>query len=148
MMSTEDLPQKQFHALLAWYSTLQADTVCQVGQFYAAEARFKDPFNEVTGVANIASIFDHMFATTNNPRFLIDQRIMQHQQAFVTWTFKFELKNRAYQIVGGSHFVFNDMGMVILHRDYWDAAEELFQKLPVVGAPIRWLRKQFALPKG
>jgi hypothetical protein len=37
-------------------------------------------------------------------------------------------------------------GLVILHRDYWDAAEELLQKLPIVGAPIRWLRKKFALP--
>ncbi|MET3106813.1 hypothetical protein AAKU67_002656 [Oxalobacteraceae bacterium GrIS 2.11] len=33
--------------------------------------------------------------------------------------------------------------MVTDHRDYWDAAEELFQKLPLIGAPIRWLRRQF-----
>ncbi|TDR27840.1 nuclear transport factor 2 family protein [Hydromonas duriensis] len=147
MKTTDDLMQQRLHALLAWYSGLQAHTVCQAGDFYAVNARFKDPFNDVIGVANIVSIFDHMFTTTNNPRFLIDQRIIQHQQAFVTWTFEFELRGRLYQIVGGSHFVFNDDGLVVLHRDYWDAAEELLQKLPVVGAPIRWLRKRFALPQ-
>jgi hypothetical protein len=49
-----------------------------------------------------------------------------------------------YEIAGASHFRFNHEGLVTLHRDYWDAAEELLQKLPVVGAPIRWLRRRFA----
>jgi hypothetical protein len=140
------LMQQPLDALLAWYSSLQADTVKLAEQFYAAEARFKDPFNDVQGVANVVAIFQHMFATTQHPRFIINERILQHQQAFVTWTFEFELQGRAYQIVGGSHLVFNAAGLVILHRDYWDAAEELLQKLPIVGAPIRWLRKKFALP--
>lgn len=140
------LIQKSLDTLLAWYTSLQTDTVKLAEQFYAAEARFKDPFNDVHGVANVVAIFQHMFATTQHPRFVINERILQHQQAFVTWTFEFELQGRPYQIVGGSHLVFNEAGLVILHRDYWDAAEELLQKLPVVGVPIRWLRSKFALP--
>ncbi|MFN7856697.1 MAG: nuclear transport factor 2 family protein, partial [Acidovorax sp.] len=33
-------------------------------------------------------------------------------------------------------------GLVALHRDYWDAAEELYEKLPVVSALMRWLKKR------
>ena len=33
--------------------------------------------------------------------------------------------------------------MVIEHRDYWDAVEELLQKLPLIGTPIRWLCRRF-----
>ncbi|WP_297572775.1 nuclear transport factor 2 family protein [uncultured Deefgea sp.] len=131
--------------LLNWYSTLTPDTVQFAKQFYAANARFKDPFNEVTGVPAIESIFKHMFATTDNPRFIIGETIAQNQQAFVTWTFEFSLKGKPYQIVGGSHLVFDEAGLVTLHRDYWDAAEELLQKLPIIGAPIRWLRKRFSV---
>lgn len=29
-----------------------------------------------------------------------------------------------------------------MHRDYWDAAEELYEKLPVLGDLMRWLRRQ------
>jgi hypothetical protein len=29
-----------------------------------------------------------------------------------------------------------------VHRDYWDAAEELYEKLPVVGSLMRWLKRQ------
>jgi hypothetical protein len=32
--------------------------------------------------------------------------------------------------------------LVTLHRDYWDAAEELYEKLPVVGGAMRWLKKR------
>jgi hypothetical protein len=38
----------------------------------------------------------------------------------------------------------DDQGRVSLHRDYWDAAEELYEKLPVVGALMRWLRRRIA----
>ena len=31
-------------------------------------------------------------------------------------------------------------GRILLHRDYWDAAEELYEKIPLVGALMRWLK--------
>ena len=128
--------------LLHWYETLSPETLGQVAQLYRADATFKDPFNEVRGIAPITAIFAHMFATTANPRFVIGETIEQGQQAFVTWVFHFSLKGKDYSIVGGSHLAFDEEGLVRLHRDYWDAAEELLQKLPVIGGPIRWLRRQ------
>jgi steroid delta-isomerase len=41
---------------------------------------------------------------------------------------------------------FDDAGRVAWHRDYWDAAEELYAKLPVVGAVVRMLRRRGAAP--
>jgi len=129
--------------LLEWYSTLTPDKVRLAVDFYHVDARFKDPFNEVQGVASIMHIFDHMFISTQNPRFVMHDRIMQDRQAFVSWTFEFVLKGRKYEIHGASHLKFDAAGKVVEHRDYWDAAEELFQKLPLIGAPVRWLRRQF-----
>ena len=45
-------------------------------------------------------------------------------------------------IRGGSHLVLADDGRIADHRDYWDAAEELYEKLPVVGGLMRWLKKR------
>jgi hypothetical protein len=137
--------REQLNALLDWYATLTPQSVAEVGRFYAADAHFKDPFNDVRGTAAIARLYAHMFVTTSAPRFVIDQRLLDGQQAFVTWTFEFALKGRPYVIVGGSHLHFNVDGLVVSHRDYWDAAEELLQKLPVIGAPIRWLRGLFSV---
>ena len=47
-------------------------------------------------------------------------------------------------IHGASHLQFDDNGRVAVHRDYWDAAEELYEKLPVVGGLMRWLRRRAA----
>lgn len=135
----------QLAALLDWYSHLTPESVGQVSQFYAPNARFKDPFNEVQGVAAIRAIFAHMFETTDAPRFVINEQVCQAQQAFVTWTFEFALKGKHYSVIGASQLKFDEAGRVIEHRDYWDAAEELFQKLPIIGAPIRWLRRQFKI---
>ncbi len=129
--------------LLAWYASLTPDTVARAGQFYAADAQFRDPFNDVRGVPAIEAIFHHMFVTTEQPRFIIGERVVQGQQAFITWQFVFSLRGKAYQVEGGSHLRFNADGLVVMHRDYWDAAEELLAKLPLVGAPIRWLRRRF-----
>ncbi|MYN45883.1 nuclear transport factor 2 family protein [Pseudoduganella sp. FT93W] len=129
--------------LLEWYAALTPQTLAQAARYYAADARFRDPFNDVQGVAAITAIFEHMFATTEHPRFVITGCIVQEQQAFATWIFSFDLRGRHYEIEGGSHLRFDAEGRVSHHRDYWDAAEELLQKLPVVGAPIRWLRRQF-----
>ena len=132
--------------LLDWYSNLTLGSVDLATRFYSTDVRFKDPFNDVQGLSAVQSIFKHMFAVTNSPRFVIASSLIQHNEAFVTWTFMFELKGRSYSIQGGSHLHFNALGLVTLHRDYWDAAEELFQHLPVIGGVIRLLRKQFKVP--
>ncbi len=131
--------------LLAWYETVAPDTLDALPRLYDEQARFKDPFNEVHGHAAIRRIFAHMFETTEAPRFVIHERIVQGDQAFVTWTFHFGLRGHAYTVVGGSHLRFGADGRVTDHRDYWDAAEELFQKLPVIGPMVKWLRGRFAV---
>jgi steroid delta-isomerase len=45
---------------------------------------------------------------------------------------------------GATHLRFNGRGKVVYHRDYWDAAEELYAKLPLLGALMRWLRRRLA----
>jgi len=36
---------------------------------------------------------------------------------------------------------FDAAGKVNYHRDYWDAAEELYEKLPLIGPLMRGLRR-------
>jgi hypothetical protein len=45
-------------------------------------------------------------------------------------------------IRGATHLRFAADGRIAMHRDYWDAAEELYEKLPVVGTLMRWLKRR------
>ncbi|MCX7217481.1 MAG: nuclear transport factor 2 family protein [Burkholderiales bacterium] len=130
--------------IIAWYSTLSPASLPEIHALYAALATFKDPFNQVSGVAAIQQIFLHMFATTENPRFIVVDAFEQGQQAFLSWQFVFGLNGKNYTVNGGTHLRLNQLGQIIEHRDYWDPAEELWQKLPLIGAPVRWLRKKFS----
>ena len=140
--STEDAVTR----VIAFFENLSPADVANIGQFYAPLARFKDPFNEVQGVSAIAAIFAHMFDALEQPRFVVTGRVVQGQQCFLTWDFLFAFKGFEKGVTqtvrGASHLVLDAQGMVTLHRDYWDAAEELYEKLPVVGALMRWLKKR------
>jgi steroid delta-isomerase len=39
---------------------------------------------------------------------------------------------------------FGSDGRVLYHRDYWDAAGELYENLPVIGGLMRWLKQKMA----
>jgi steroid Delta-isomerase len=130
------------------FETLTPASVAALDALYAPEARFKDPFNEVQGVAAIQRIFSDMFEHTEQPRFVITERIEQGAQCFLTWEFRFGFKSfrqgQAQCIRGGSHLVLDADGRIAMHRDYWDAAEELYEKLPMIGALMRWLKRRVA----
>jgi hypothetical protein len=132
--------------LAEYFEKLTPDSVAQLPDLYDGQARFKDPFNEVQGLPEIERIFRHMYVALDGPHFVITGQLVDGPQAFLTWEFRFRFKRfdtQTLQVVrGGSHIVFNDQGLVSLHRDYWDAAEELYEKLPVVGGLMRWLKKR------
>ena len=128
------------------FQSLSPASVEALELLYAPEARFKDPFNDVTGLPEIQRIFSHMFVALENPRFLITGRIVQGSQCFLTWEFRFCFRRfkagHEQCIRGGSHLLLDAAGRITLHRDYWDAAEELYEKLPVIGGMMRWLKRQ------
>ncbi len=134
------------HNLAVFFETLSPHSVAQLNTIYDAQARFKDPFNEVQGLAEIEQIFRHMYVALEQPHFVVTQQVVDGQQAFLTWEFRFRFKRfdtHTLQCVrGASHVVFNAQCLVTMHRDYWDAAEELYEKLPVLGGLMRWLKKR------
>lgn len=132
--------------LASFFETLSPQSVSQLHTVYDAQATFKDPFNEVQGLPEIERIFQHMYVALDQPHFVITGQIVDGAQAFLTWEFRFRFKRfdttTLQTVRGASHVVFNAQGLVTLHRDYWDAAEELYEKLPVVGGVMRWLKKR------
>jgi ketosteroid isomerase-like protein len=132
--------------LQRFFVTLTRESVREVRTLYAADAAFKDPFNDVRGVDRIEHLFAHMFDQVDDPRFTMDDVLVDGDQAFLTWVFHFRRKGSpsALTIRGGSHVRFDAAGRVVLHRDYWDAAEELYEKIPLLGTLMRWLKRQAA----
>ena len=137
--------QAAVERIVARFESLSPHDVTSLAEIYTPDARFKDPFNEVQGVLAIQRVFAHMFESLNGPRFVIRERIVQGRQCFLSWDFSFRMKRFSSQeqvIHGGSHLVLAEDGRIAVHRDYWDAAEELYEKLPVVGGLMKWLKRR------
>ncbi|MDE2394958.1 MAG: nuclear transport factor 2 family protein [Burkholderiales bacterium] len=133
--------------VVAWYERLEPATLAQIDALYAADASFKDPFNEVRGRAAIRALFEHMFRQIEAPRFVFHRAVAQGDTAFLTWTMLYGRADgaRAGQAIRGcTELRFDAEGRVALHRDYWDAAEELYEKLPLIGALMRALKRRIA----
>ena len=130
--------------LIDFFETLTPDSAHQLSRVYTDDVWFKDPFNEVSGVAEVTRIFTHMFEQVDAPRFVVTQRVLQGEHAFLTWDFLFRMKRHsgAEQCIrGATHLRFGADGRADFHRDYWDAAEELYEKLPLLGSLMRWLKR-------
>lgn len=135
-------------ALVTFYEQLTPEDVARLPEFYTEDAFFKDPFNEVGNVAAIQRIFRHMFTQVAEPRFVVSETMVEADRAMLVWEFHFRRggsgKGRPELMRGVSHLRFAPDGRVCYHRDYWDTAEELYMKLPVIGSLMRGLRKVLA----
>lgn len=138
--------EPRLQAVAVFFESLSPADLDRIGDLYAPDARFKDPFNEVQGLGAIRAIFAHMFEALHEPRFVVTGGFAQGDEAFLTWDFVFRFKRfdtaSVQTVRGATHLRFAPDGRVTLHRDYWDAAEELYEKLPVVGGLMRWLKRR------
>ena len=116
----------------------------KVGQVYAEDAYFNDTLKELVGVAAIEEYMAHSMEATQSVRARVDDVAVSDGNYYVRWTmeihFKELNKGQVARSVGISHLRFDRSGKIVLHKDYWDAADGLFQYLPVLGRAVRWVK--------
>ena len=138
--------ERSLQKLVDYWQALTPEAVEQLGLVYSHDAYFKDPFNEVRGIPALQQVFRHMFETLHEPRFTILETIHGDNGALLVWDFDFRIRSlqpgRTRRIHGTSHIRFAPDGRVVYHRDYWDAANELYAGLPVVGPLMRFLARR------
>ena len=133
--------------VITFFEHLQASDLPRMGEVYASNATFKDPFNTVEGLHAVSTIFAHMFKRVQAPKFVVNDAALQGDAAFLVWDFSCRMrtgKQEVFTIHGASHLRFDAAGLVSYHRDYWDAAEEVYEKVPVLGAFMRLLKRRAA----
>lgn len=140
--------------MVRWFESLTRESTREVRRFYAPDAYFRDPFNEARSAAHIERIYAHMFDQVRDPRFRVTGRWPGDDGTMLAWDFLFEMRvvamrgsGRSATVQGVTHLRFGADGRIAYHRDYWDAAGELYERLPVLGALARALRARLAAPR-
>lgn len=133
---------------VAWFEAMTRENVATLGDIYATNVSFRDPFNDVRGLAAVERIYVDMFDRLDDCRFEFLETVVDERGALLMWNmhFRFRQYRRAtpQTIHGATHLKFDANGKIVYHRDYWDAADELYTKLPVIGPLMRWLKRRMA----
>ena len=106
--------------------------------------KFKDPFHEVVGIDKVYDIFKKMYVKLDKPKFKITEIIEQNNIAYIKWNFIFYFKNHSKKesFEGLSRIEFNEMHKVTSHTDYWDAASNIYENIPIISFMIKFIKRK------
>lgn len=143
------MTQDAVRRLVAMFESMAPQDVPRLARWYTEDALFKDPFNDVRGLAAIQRVYEHMFQQLDAPRFTVVSHIVQGAECALVWEFRFRQRGGRGEpgvIRGATHLSLAPDGRIQVHRDYWDPAEELYEKVPLLGALMRWIRRRLQAP--
>lgn len=136
---------------LHYLQHLTPEALAAIDVIYAADAEFADPFQTVQGVAAVRAIYAHMFEALQAPRFEVTECVRQAAVAYVRWIFHFSRAGRPMRIEGVSRLAWAQQAdggwRIAAHRDDWDAADQVYAHVPVLGAVLRALKRRLATPQ-
>ena len=132
--------------IAAFFESFQRRDLAQLAGWYCEDAHFRDPFNDVRGIAAIRRVYDHMFDTAADLRFQVLHVTAIPGECWMTWNFTFGARPRR-TIHGASFLKLAPDGRIAVHRDYWDAAGELYEQVSVLGGLMRMIRRKLQAPQ-
>lgn len=125
-----------------FYASLSPGSLPGLAELVAPGIHFRDPFNDLRGAAAYRRVFEHMFATVAAPRFTILHCALAGDTGYIKWRFDGSLRGRAFELVGISEVRMSADGKVVEHIDHWDAAGGFYEKIPLVGAMLRAIKRR------
>jgi predicted SnoaL-like aldol condensation-catalyzing enzyme len=131
---------------LTCFEQLTPERLDELTNLFAERAHFKDPFNDVWGRVAIRRVFAHMYRRLSGPHFTVTAQALDGNVALLHWhfTFKTRADGSVRTIEGMSRVRFDSNGLVAEHIDHWDAAEQVYAKIPLLGFVLRRLRAHLA----
>ena len=143
-------PMKYQRALddyIEYYQTLNPRSIRLIEKLAEPNMRFKDPFNDVQGIDAVERIFEHMFENTKDPKFEVEDYAWgkDGRTAYLKWVFRYEFSGKARHIVGMSEVMFSNQSKVMSHIDHWDAGEQFYEHIPLLGRLIRFVKSKLKI---
>lgn len=144
-MMSDAVHQQALAAYIRLFETMTPTSLQKLNDYFASDAVFEDPFNAVRGTAAIRRIFGHMYEVCEHPKFAVLSSALSNNTAWLQWDFTFTYRGGPMKISGASMIRFDEDGLVSMHIDYWDAASQLYEKLPLIGWLVKGLHRLFSV---
>jgi len=129
---------------VAFMQGLGPDALDRLDEGLTEDARFCDPFNDVTGLPAVRRVFAHTYRMLRDVEIEVTDRAITGDRCYLRWVFHYRMARspRRWSVVGVSELHFAPDGRVSAHIDHWDAAGQIYEKLPVLGPILRRIRRR------
>jgi steroid delta-isomerase len=141
--------QAASRAYRAFIEGLSPTTVRRLDELAAPGMHYRDPFHDTHGIEAAKRVMARIFREVDDPRYMVTHAALDGDTCFFRW--KFTCRPRHYGrgqpwiIDGITEVRFNDQGKAVEHVDYWDAGHYVYERLPLFGYLIRFIRKRMSL---
>ena len=125
------------------FEELSVERIDGIEHFVSVNIKFKDPFNDISGLDAFCRLLVKMIDDVEGLRFEVIHRAWTEDVLFLRWSFQGKVKGHNWEIQGMSEIIFDEQGLVCQHIDHWDAAEQFYEKLPLVGTILRIIKRRF-----
>ena len=111
---------------------------------YSDQCVFQDPFHRIQGRKAVEEYLFRLNQNLNFCKFEFSDQIEGGDSAALVWLMSAELrmpKRRKIFLEGVTHLKFDsNSGLVILHKDYYDAGEMLYEQIPALKSVIQAIK--------
>lgn len=147
------MPSEKAQAVLAkyiqYYETLTRRSIRLIEKVAEPGMVFKNPFYDIAGLEEFEELLGRLFARTENQKFKVRDYSWGEngegeegggEVAYLRWSFSCDYKGKRRYIEGMSEILFSRRGLVLSHADHWDAAGQVYEHVPLLGALLRWIK--------
>ena len=110
---------------------------------YNQQVKFIDPTQEKNGIDEYIKAQDGLIKRCDDIYLKSHSIAINKNIAFVEWTMGLKIKGIEFVYDGASRLIFDEVGKVKEHRDYFDFCSGTFGNIPIIGAFFRWLYARF-----
>jgi hypothetical protein len=129
-----------------FFAHLSKDKMELVDEFYHPQVHFIDPVGTLDGAAKIKTYYSNMYKNVTSLRFDFSDFILSGDTVVAIWkmTLVTEKLNSGEPIIvdGNSVIRFDDKGLAIYHRDYFDMGAFIYENVPVVGFVVKKIKEK------
>ncbi|WP_196139936.1 nuclear transport factor 2 family protein [Aliikangiella sp. G2MR2-5] len=128
------------------YKELNATNIETIDKIYDNDVIFIDPFHEISGLKNLKNYFFQLYANVEEISFDFDSPVIDKNQITIPWNMLLKHsglnRGKEFGLDGITYLQVNDKNMIIYHRDYFDCGAMLYERIPLVSALIRWIKRK------
>lgn len=132
-----------------FFDNLSSAQMSLVEGFYDKNAVFQDPIHKIKGVPAIRAYYEGLYKNVEAIRFEYGKSLESDDTVSLSWRMYLQAAGieggKEITVDGVSLITFGgDEGKAVLHRDYFDMGEFIYERVPVLKNILGFIKKRLA----